>query len=163
MDYSLAYPEPTQCPSPPSLSSSPSPLSTVSLSLVLGDSALNVMEAAANAQSSYHFVISNVFGKYYVINSAGGAIVSQSCTWCVYFTPNGGSTYLLTADINNFIVPISGGDLTLKYQQSCSVANDNFNRGKLDSNIPIPPHYNPFVNVKRPFAGGGCTDHCHAN
>lgn len=162
MDYSLTYPEPTHCPSPPTLSSSP-PLSTVSLSLVLGDSALNVMEAAANAQPSYHFVVSNIFGKFYVIDSAGGAAVSQSCIWCAYFTPQGGSAYLLTADTNNFIVPITGGDLTLKYQQTCSVAMDDFNRGKLDYNIPIPPHYNPFANWKRPSAGGGCTDHCHAN
>ena len=162
MDYGLAYPEPTQCPSPPSLLSSP-PLSTVSLSLTLGNSALNVMEAAANVESTYHYVVSNVFGKFYVIDSVSGAAVTQSCSWCAYFTPNGGSAYLLTADINNFIVPISGGDLTLKYQQSCSVAQGDFNRGKLDYNIPIPPHYNPFANVKRPSASGGCTDHCHAN
>jgi hypothetical protein len=115
-----------------------------------GSSALNVMETATNNNPSYSFILKNVFGEFYIIDTLFHASTTASCIWCAYFTPNtqsGTPEYLLTADINNFVIPLSGGELTMKYQSSCSFSYDHFARHGPASHphVPIPPHYNPFM------------------
>ena len=106
------------------------------------------MEATANQEPAHHFILKNIFGKFYIIESIGGSSTT-GCTWCGYFSPSSAApAYLLTADINNFIIPLSGGTLTMKYETSCSTALDHFKRGILDFKIPLPPHYNPFMTFR---------------
>lgn len=82
------------------------------------------MEAGANLHPANHFVLINQFGKYYLVETISGTEV-PSCKWCAYFTPSTSPpvpTYEITADVNNFILPLSGGALTMKYETSCSSA-----------------------------------------
>lgn len=152
------------------------PSTPMDITIPPGGSALNVMEAGANLDSSRHFVVSNTFGKFYFVESLNGASITQACKWCAYFTPSvqlQAAEYLLTADINNFIIPIEGGKLVLKYQSSCAATtldddNDSrFEPYKLHCNIPIPPHYNPYM--KRPKSltnceeGHGDKESCHVD
>ena len=140
--YKLVY-TPKQCPAYDTQSSS----TPLTLSIPAGSSALNVMEAAANQEPAHHFILKNIFGKFYIIESIGGSSTT-GCTWCGYFSPSSvAPAYLLTADINNFIIPLSGGTLTMKYETSCGTLYENFSRGL---SIPIPPHYNPLVGSSTP-------------
>ena len=162
MEYEVQY-SPSTCPNPNIDLDNTFPSTPTSMSLVPGSSALNVMERGANLESSRHFVISNVFGMFYVVESLEGASKTQNCQWCAYFSPSVEKQtpeYLLTADINNFIIPISGGKLILKYEQSCSSsAHDSFNRDVVDYcdiNMPLP-HYNPFM---KQYHGSLLSDQC---
>lgn len=138
----------TVCPLPSFAGRREIPSTPLTLSIPAGASALNVMEAAVNLEPAHNFILKNIFGKYYIVDSIGGSSTS-GCIWCGYFTPLAGPpaapSYLLTADINNFIIPLSGGVLTMHYDTSCSAALDHFKRGVLDFKIPLPPHYNPFM------------------
>lgn len=148
---------PPSCPDPGiGLPSTP-----LELPFILGESALNVIEAAS-AESNFNFVLNNIFGLFYSLHTVESVSMTSQCGWCTYFTPPSSTEYLLTAGINNFIIPLSGGTITLKYKDSCSAAMDDFNRKSLsDIHIPIPPHYNPFFNPRKERTKD-CTakDHC---
>ena len=123
------------------------------------------METAVLQNPNYNIVIKNTFGAYYTIETIDSISSAGNCNWYPYFTPPGESMYSLTATIGNFIIPMSGGTLTIKYSQSSSnsVKFDNFKRLDITKVVmPLPPHYNPFMGYYAQIASecsgdGSCT------
>ena len=112
-----------------------------------GESALNIIESAMNLEPNYNVVLQNIFGTHYIVKSFNSHDI-PGCMWCPYFTPPAGSQYSLTATINNFIIPLTGGTLTYKYEQACGSSAGAFHE--------ITNRYKPFMKK-----GDGSNDHCH--
>ena len=159
IDYVVSYTSGCEAPS----NSVSMPSTPLTVSFQLGESAVNIMEAAANQEPSYNFILSNVFGLFYTVHAINGVAVTSSCLWCPYFSPATGVTpYLLTADVNNFIIPLADGTLTMEYKSSCgSQAYDDLIRRKgRNVHVIIPPHYNPFMTSKKTCSVQSDKGHC---
>jgi hypothetical protein len=126
-----------------------SPSTPYTVSYIMGESALNVMERAALKEPVHNFVLSNIFGRFYVIHTFNDQPTTQSCLWCVYYSPSSSGTpsYHITSDINNFIVPLPQGSLKIKYEASCgnSAVNALSRNNLANVPLPVPPHFNPFL------------------
>jgi hypothetical protein len=146
LSYSVEYVSPCQAPSQ-NVADIPSTPYTVSY--IMGESALNVMERAALKEPVHNFVLSNIFGRFYVIHTFNDQPTTQSCLWCVYYSPSSSGTpsYHITSDINNFIVPLPQGSLKIKYEASCgnSAVNALSRNNLANVPLPVPPHFNPFL------------------
>jgi hypothetical protein len=122
------------------------------VSYILGESALNIMERAAIIEPIHNYVLTNLFGRFYIIDTFADEPTTGNCMWCVYYSPSTvDPPYHITADINNFVIPIPLGSLTLKYENTCGNAVlDALNHHKIKNvPLPIPPHFNPFMYMSK--------------
>ena len=130
VQYEINYPQALSCPS-----GGPIPAPFI-VTIAEGHSALNVMENGASTSNEVSFRATNFFGLFYSIQSIGVTAMTQSCQWCALFSPD--STvlpFLIPLDVNNYIIPVGGGTLTLEYRDSCNVMQNAINAGNITDEL----------------------------
>ena len=126
VNYNIEYPDPENC----AVTGGPAGIITFNISG--GQSALNVLEAGADIDNERSFVVSVLIGQIYFIESINVIPNNGSCIWCALFSPAPNVTsYFLTTSVNRFIIPVSGGTLTLQYRSSCNPLQELKNVQKL--------------------------------
>ena len=89
---------------------------TISLTVPEGSSALSVLERGARTDPRRSFIAKNVFGFFYSIETIGSMNKTSSCQWYTLFSPsNSVPASLINTDVNNYVIPVSNGMLTLQY------------------------------------------------
>ena len=110
--YTIEHPDPicTNYTSP----------SSVSISMPIGSSALNVMELAVRDYgSSYGISVTYAdTDSGYNILQINNLKVSSKCLWFAFVTPSGGTEAMLTSSVSLYIIPADGHTLTLRYKES---------------------------------------------
>ena len=110
--YTIEHPDPicTNYTSP----------SSISISMPIGSSALNVMELAVRDYgSSYGISVTYAdTDSGYNILQINNLKVSSKCLWFAFVTPSGGTEAMLTSSVSLYIIPADGHTLTLRYKES---------------------------------------------
>ena len=111
--------------------------STIMVGVPEGSSALNVLENGARTDPQRSFIAKNLCGVFYSIEIIGSMNNIPSCQWCPLFSPPNSAPAFPITDINNYIIPVSGGILTLQYRDvnSCSSITDAINAGNITDEI----------------------------
>ena len=128
----MSFPSST-CPNPPNLLPG-----SIPVEIGIGQTALNIIEAGADISSNRTFIVMNIFGLFYTIRSINTAEMTSSCQWCVKYSPTADESvpsYLLTAAVNDFVIPVSGGVLTLEYTTECNDAQNGLNKGSITESV----------------------------
>ena len=63
---------------------------------------------------------------------------TPSCQWCTLFSPsNSVSAFFIDSDVNNYVIPVSGGMLTLQYRDSdsCISLQNAINAGNITDEV----------------------------
>ena len=110
----------------------------MSILITSGQTALNVLESGADADPNRTFTLTNWFGLFYSVRSINTAIQSSSCQWCVKYSPTADESvpsYLLQVALNDFVIPIDGGLLTLEYTAQCNNAQDSLGKGIITDEV----------------------------
>ena len=131
ISYQIQYPI-VSCPPPVS-----GPTSPIMVGVPEGSSALNVMEEGARTDPQRSFIAKNLCGVFYDIEIIGSMSNMPSCKWCPLFSPPTSAPAVPITDINNYIIPVSGGILTLQYGDvnSCFSITDAINAGNLTDEL----------------------------
>ena len=113
------------------------PPSTIMVGFPEGSSALNVMENGARTDPQRSFIAKNLCGVFYDIEIIGSMNNTPSCKWCPFFSSPTSAPAVPITDINNYIIPVSGGILTLQYGDinSCFSITDAINAGNLTDEL----------------------------
>ena len=126
VNYNIEYPDPENC----AVTGGPAGILTFNISG--GQSALNVLEAGADIDNERSFVVSVFIGQIYFIERINIISNNETCIWCALYSPAPNvNSYFLTTSVNRFIIPVSGGTLTLQYQTSCNSLQELKNVQKL--------------------------------
>ena len=119
VDYNIEYPDPENC------AVTIGTAGNMTFNISGGQSALNVLEAGADINNERSFEVSVLFGQIYFIERINLIPNNETCTWCALFSPAPNvASYFLTTSINRFIIPVSGGTLTLQYRTSCNPSQE---------------------------------------
>lgn len=136
VNYTVSFPHQPTCPKPTSI------LDNLLVNVTSGQTALNVMEKAADMEHSLAFTVHNWFGLFYSIRGINTAFTNSNCQWCIKFSPSSSTEglvppYLLSVAPNDFTIPVFGGTLLLEYTGlgMCNFAQNNLNRGIISQQI----------------------------
>ncbi len=111
---------------------------TLPLNISSGQTALNVVEKAADLNRDLTFTVINYYGVAYYIRSINTATQAGACKWCVKYSPTvDGSVpgYALTVPLNDFTIPVDKGMLILEYTTECSTAQESLSRGIITEEV----------------------------
>ena len=130
ISYQIRYPIPS-CQPGSGVSS------TINLVVPEGSSALSVLERGARADPQRSFLAKNVIGFFYSIETIGSMSDTPSCQWCTLFSPpNPVPAFYIDSDVNNYVIPVSRGILTLEYRDSCiSMIQNAINAGNINDEV----------------------------
>lgn len=136
VNYTVSFPYQSTCPKPAAI------LDYILVNITSGQTALNVIEKAADSELTLAFTVHNWFGLFYSIRGVNTAYTNSDCQWCVKFSPSDSSEglvppYLLSVAPNDFTIPVFGGTLILEYTGvgMCNFAQNNLNKGIITKQI----------------------------
>ena len=132
--YSVQFPlHPTTCPQPSSFSGI-----TLPLNISSGQTALNVVERGGDLNLHLTFTVINLNGLFYFIRSVNTATQAGSCIWCVKYSPTSDGSvpsYPLPVALNDFVIPVANGMLTLEYTTECNQAQKSLSQGIITEEV----------------------------